>query len=309
VGGVSASAAGRERALDGRLDAAGSLVVAFSGGVDSAYLAVRAHHVLGRRALAVTADSASLPRSQRALAEDLAATFGFAHRVIATHEVEDPNYARNDALRCYHCKTELFTRLLALARCEGFAHLAYGLIVDDLSDFRPGHRAAAEAGVLSPLAEAGLAKDDVRALSRGLGLPTADLPASPCLSSRVPYGTAVTHDVLARVERAEEALHALGFRELRVRHLGSAARVEIAPAEMARLDGPLRAAIEAAVRAAGYAEASIDPDGYRRGRLNEALREPPAGGSGAQPRSGVSPRGSSDGIHFRREPPEALDPA
>jgi uncharacterized protein len=274
---VSGTLGERERRLDARLEAAGSVVVAFSGGVDSAYLAVRAHHVLGRRALAVTADSPSLARAQRAQAEQLAAAFGFAHRVIATHEVEDPRYARNDALRCYHCKTELFTHLFALARAEGFAHVAYGLIVDDLHDFRPGHRAAAEHGVLSPLAEAGLRKEDVRALSRARGLPTADLPASPCLSSRVPYGTAVTPDVLARVERAEEAVRALGFRELRVRHLGPGARVEIAPDEMARLDDPLRAAILAAVRAAGYGEASIDPAGYRRGRLNEALGAQPAG--------------------------------
>jgi uncharacterized protein len=228
--------------------------------------------VLGRCALAVTADSPSLARAQRAQADQVAAAFGFAHRVIATGEVDDPRYARNDALRCYHCKAELFTRLLALARAEGFAHVAYGLIVDDLTDFRPGHRAAAEAGVLSPLAQAGLRKEDVRALSRAAGLPTADLPASPCLSSRVPYGTAVTPEVLARVERAEEAVQGLGFRELRVRHLGESARVEIAPAEMARLDGPLRDAVLAAVRAAGYAEAAIDPAGYRRGSLNAALR-------------------------------------
>jgi len=149
----------------------------------------------------------------------------------------------------------------------------YGLIVDDLSDFRPGHRAAAEAGVRAPLAEAGLTKEDVRVLSRELGLPTADLPASPCLSSRLPYGTPVTLEALRRVERAEAAVRALGFRELRVRHLGEAARVEIAREEMGRLaDAALRAAVEQAVRSAGYAQATVDPEGYRRGRLNEALR-------------------------------------
>jgi uncharacterized protein len=275
---VSAALAAAEARLDERLRAAGSLLVAYSGGVDSSYLAWRAHRVLGGRALAITADSPSLPRAQRALAESVAASFGFAHRVVPTREVEDPRYARNDALRCYHCKTELFTVLLGLAREEGYARVAYGLIVDDLGDFRPGHRAAAEAGVLSPLAEAGLGKEEVRALSRRAGLPTADLPASPCLSSRVPYGTAVTPEVLARVERAEEALRGLGFRELRVRHLGEGARVEIAAAEMARLDGPLREAVLGAVRGAGYQDAVIDPAGYRRGSLNAALRVlPPEG--------------------------------
>jgi uncharacterized protein len=273
---VSAAARERERRLDDRLARAGSLLVAYSGGVDSAYLAVRAHHVLGPRARAVTADSPSLPRAQRALAEEVARQFGFAHRVVDTHEVEDPRYARNDAQRCYHCKTELFTRLLAMARAEGFAHLAYGLITDDLGDFRPGHRAAREHGVLAPLAEAGLDKQAVRELSRALGLPTADLPASPCLSSRVPYGTAVTPDVLGRVERAEEAVRGLGFREFRVRHLGGRARIEIAPGEMGRLDEPLRAALVRAVRGAGYEDAFVDPEGYRRGRLNDALRVLPA---------------------------------
>ncbi len=182
-------------------------------------------------------------------------------------------YLRNAADRCYHCKTELFRHLLPLAAAEGYAHVAYGVIVDDLSDFRPGHRAAAEAGVRSPLAEAGMTKDDVRALSRALGLPTWDRPSSPCLSSRVPYGTPVTPEALRRIERAEAGVRALGFRELRVRHLGDTARVEIAPGEMGRLgEAGLRASVEQAVRTAGYAEVRIDPQGYRRGRLNEALR-------------------------------------
>jgi pyridinium-3,5-biscarboxylic acid mononucleotide sulfurtransferase len=273
VGGVT-PAQEKERELDRILSEIGSLVVAFSGGVDSSYLAVRAHRVLGIRALAVTADSESLAAAQRDAALALSRSFGFRHRMVRTRELENPLYARNQADRCYHCKSELFQHLLPLAAAEGYRHVAYGLIVDDLSDFRPGQRAAAEAGVRSPLAEAGLCKAEIRELSHGMGLPTWDQPSSPCLSSRVAYGLAVTDGVLRQVERAERALGALGFREFRVRHLGASARVEIAPGELSRLaaESGLRQQVEQAVKSAGYGEVHIDREGYRRGRLNEALR-------------------------------------
>jgi uncharacterized protein len=251
----------------------GSVVVAFSGGVDSAYLAVRAHQLLGSRALAVTAESASLAQVQRSQAARLAADVGFAHRFLPTAELNDARYVQNAPDRCYHCKSELFRRLVPLARAEGYAHVAYGLIADDLGDVRPGRQAALEAGVRSPLADAGLAKTEIRVLSRALGLPTWDLPASPCLASRIAYGLPVRLEVLVRVEAAEARVRSFGFREFRVRHRGNTASVEIAADEMGRLSDPgLREAVLAAVRETGYPEVVLDPQGYRRGRLNDLNR-------------------------------------
>lgn len=270
----------RERALAalrGGVPGGGRLAVAFSGGVDSTLLLALAADALGpARVIAATARSESLAADELAECQALAGRLGLTLRLLETHELQRAGYRENSPERCYHCKTELFRHLLPLARQEGFAHVAYGLIADDLRDFRPGQRAAVEAGVLRPLADVGMTKDDVRARSRVLGLPTADLPASPCLASRLPYGTPVTGEAMRRVEAAEAAVRALGFRELRVRHLGEAARVEIARDELERLAEPgVREAVEAGVRRAGFLQVEIDPEGYRRGRLNEALRVVP----------------------------------
>jgi pyridinium-3,5-biscarboxylic acid mononucleotide sulfurtransferase len=252
----------------------GSAITAFSAGVDSTLVAVVAQQELGPCALAATAVSASLAPAELEDARHLAQQLGLHHRLVHTREVEDERYASNPVDRCYFCKTHLYSELEQLAAETGLAWILNGLNVDDLGDWRPGARAAAERQnhVRSPLHEAGLGKADIREAARALRLPNWDKPALACLSSRLPYGERVTPEKLARVGRAEQALRALGFRQLRVRHFADRARVEIAPEELGRVDADdLRAQIEADLLALGFPAVEIDPRGYRSGRLNEGV--------------------------------------
>ena len=249
-----------------------SVLIAFSGGVDSAYLAIAAHHALGDRALAVTADSPSYPDTHRRLALSIARDFKFAHEMIQTAELERPEYRANPANRCYYCKDELYSQLAAIARARGFAVVSDGNNADDRGDYRPGRQAAREHGVRSPLDEADLTKDDIRQLAREAGLASWDEPASACLSSRIPYGQEVTDARLRQIENAEEVLRDLGFRIFRVRHHDTVARLEIAKVEMPRaLDPAINAALVSRLKALGYQYVSLDLQGYRLGSLNEAL--------------------------------------
>ncbi len=262
----------KESTLHDRLRDAGRLLVAFSGGVDSSYLAYAAHRVLGSDALAVTADSASYPRSHRDMAERVVSEFGIAHRFVTTEELESESYRANGPDRCYHCKTELFDVLGRLREQLGFEAVAYGINTDDTGDFRPGHRAASEHEVLSPFLDAGLSKREIRVLSGAAGLPTAELPASACLSSRLPYGTRVTPERLRQVDEGEERLRELGFRQVRLRHHGPLARVEVAPEELARaLDPAMARRIVAELKPLGFRFVALDLEGYRTGSLNEVL--------------------------------------
>lgn len=249
-----------------------SVIVALSGGADSAYLAWAAHSATGDRALSLTALSPSYSTHDRTVVEEFVRQLGVRHEFIETHEMDNPSYRANAADRCYFCKDELFTVLDVIARDRAFAAVAYGVNADDTLDFRPGHRAATEHRVLSPLLDAGLHKAEIRLLSHRAGLPTWDRPASACLASRLPYGTEVTPERLALVERGEAALRDLGFRQFRVRLHESLARVEIAQEELPRAMSPeMAASISASLKAVGFTYVALDLEGYRQGSLNETL--------------------------------------
>lgn len=263
----------KQEKLFGILRSLGRVIVAYSGGTDSAFLAWAAHRVLGENALAVTADSPSLPESHKRDAEELARVIGFRHQYLETREFDNPDYVRNDPDRCFYCKDELFTRLEELGRNLGIPHIVYGVNVDDLGDYRPGQNAARLHQVKAPLVEAGLTKAEIRELSRRAGLPTWDRPASACLASRIPYGTPVTVGAVKLIERGEEALHALGFRQCRVRYHGDLVRLEIATDELPRALTPEMARRFVEIfKPLGFHYVTLDLEGYRQGSLNEALR-------------------------------------
>ncbi|MGH2731327.1 MAG: ATP-dependent sacrificial sulfur transferase LarE [Actinomycetota bacterium] len=262
----------KNKALEAFLGELGHLVVAYSGGVDSTLVAASAHRVLGDRAVAVTAVSPSIPAREVRAARSLAHARGWRHLMVATHEVEREEYATNSPDRCYCCKTELFEVLKPIAAEEGAA-IAVGTTVDDLGDHRPGLTAVVEHDVVSPLVEAGITKSEVRALSRVLGLPTADKPASPCLASRFAYGVRVTPQGLRRIDRAEEMLRGLGFEVLRVRDHGDIVRIEVRAEEVARA-AELRERIVEELNALGWQYVTLDLAGFRSGSMNEVLAAP-----------------------------------
>ena len=262
----------KQERLLGDLRRMGRLIVAYSGGTDSAYLAWAARQALGDNALAVTADSPSIPESHKRDAEAFARDFGIRHEYIATHEFENPDYVKNDSDRCFHCKDELFSRLEEICILRGIDKVAYGVNVDDLGDWRPGQNAARKHQVMAPLVDAGLTKAEIRELSRLAGLPTWDRPASACLSSRIPYGTPVTAQTIKTVEQGEEALKALGFRQFRVRFHGELVRIEIAREELPRaLSMEMAGRLAGIFKPLGFHYVTLDLEGYRQGAMNEAL--------------------------------------
>ena len=262
----------KQTALIAALRDMGSVIVAYSGGADSAYLAWAAQQALGERAVAVTADSASFPESHKRDAEEFARTCGFRHEYIETREFDNPDYVKNDRDRCFHCKDELFTRLDELARARRIEHVVYGVNIDDLGDYRPGQRAAKLHSVKAPLVEAGLSKAEIRELSHRVGLATWDRPASACLSSRIPYGTPVTIQNVKTVDRGEDAIRALGFRQFRVRFHGDVVRIEVAPDELERaMTVEMARKFTAIFKPLGFHYVTLDLEGYRQGSLNAVL--------------------------------------
>ncbi len=263
----------KQDALLADLAGLGPVIVAYSGGTDSAYLAWAAHRALGEAAVAITADSASIPESHKRDAEAFAREQGFRHEYVGTNEFENPDYVKNDKDRCFHCKDELFRVLEVVGRQRGIEHIVYGVNVDDLGDYRPGQKAAVRHGVRAPLVDAGLTKREIRELSRMAGLSSWDRPAAACLSSRIPYGTPVTKETVKTVERGEEEIKALGFRQFRVRFHGELVRIEIAREEMARaLTLEMAEAFTAIFKPLGFLYVTVDLEGYRQGSLNAALK-------------------------------------